>query len=128
MSYASDLDLLFVFDDAGPRADERGEETAEALLRFVHGPSPAQRVATIDLGLRPEGARAAWPGTWRDTRATSNGGPRPGSARLCCGPAWWPGTGRSGSFPGLGPRLHLATTVERRRRGRHPTDEGPHRA
>jgi glutamate-ammonia-ligase adenylyltransferase len=57
MSYASDLDLLFVFDDAGPRADERGEETAEALLRFVHGPSPAQRVATIDLGLRPEGGQ-----------------------------------------------------------------------
>ena len=32
-------------------------EVAEALLRFIHGPSPSQRVATIDLGLRPEGGQ-----------------------------------------------------------------------
>jgi [glutamine synthetase] adenylyltransferase / [glutamine synthetase]-adenylyl-L-tyrosine phosphorylase len=52
MSYASDLDVLFVYDDA---ADADGEGVAESMLRFVHGPSPAQRVATLDLGLRPEG-------------------------------------------------------------------------
>jgi glutamate-ammonia-ligase adenylyltransferase len=57
MSYASDLDLLFVFDDTAAGSDDRGEEVAEALLRFVHGPSPSQRVATIDLGLRPEGGQ-----------------------------------------------------------------------
>jgi [glutamine synthetase] adenylyltransferase / [glutamine synthetase]-adenylyl-L-tyrosine phosphorylase len=57
MSYASDLDVLFVFDDPAPGAGDRGEETAEALLRFIHGPSPAQRVATVDLGLRPEGGQ-----------------------------------------------------------------------
>jgi glutamate-ammonia-ligase adenylyltransferase len=57
MSYASDLDVLLVFDDTVPGADVLGEEAAEALLRFVHGPSPAQRVATIDLGLRPEGGQ-----------------------------------------------------------------------
>ncbi len=58
MSYASDLDVLFVVDEttAGKTHDE-GEEAAEALLRFVHGPSPAQRVATVDLGLRPEGGQ-----------------------------------------------------------------------
>ena len=57
MSYASDLDVLLVFDDPTPGAADRGEEAAEALLRFIHGPSPAQRVATVDLGLRPEGGQ-----------------------------------------------------------------------
>jgi glutamate-ammonia-ligase adenylyltransferase len=57
MSYASDLDVLFVFDDTSPGPHDRGEEAAEALLRFLHGPSPAQRVATVDLGLRPEGGQ-----------------------------------------------------------------------
>jgi glutamate-ammonia-ligase adenylyltransferase len=54
MSYASDLDLLLVYDDAG---DAEGETVAESLLQLMHGPSPAQRVATIDLGLRPEGGQ-----------------------------------------------------------------------
>jgi glutamate-ammonia-ligase adenylyltransferase len=57
MSYASDLDVLFVFDDTAPGAHDLAEEAAESLLRFVHGPSPSQRVATIDLGLRPEGGQ-----------------------------------------------------------------------
>jgi [glutamine synthetase] adenylyltransferase / [glutamine synthetase]-adenylyl-L-tyrosine phosphorylase len=54
MSYASDVDLLLVYDDAG---DVEGETVAESLLHLMHGPSPAQRVATIDLGLRPEGGQ-----------------------------------------------------------------------
>jgi [glutamine synthetase] adenylyltransferase / [glutamine synthetase]-adenylyl-L-tyrosine phosphorylase len=54
MSYASDLDVLFVYDDG---ADADGEEVAESMLRFMHGPSPAQRIATLDLGLRPEGGQ-----------------------------------------------------------------------
>jgi glutamate-ammonia-ligase adenylyltransferase len=57
MSYASDLDVLLVFDDPAPGVDDRGEQAAEALLRFIHGPSPSQRVATVDLGLRPEGGQ-----------------------------------------------------------------------
>jgi glutamate-ammonia-ligase adenylyltransferase len=57
MSYASDLDVLFVFDDIGADTQDRAERGAEALLRFIHGPSPAQRVATVDLGLRPEGGQ-----------------------------------------------------------------------
>ncbi|HUY22390.1 MAG TPA: bifunctional [glutamine synthetase] adenylyltransferase/[glutamine synthetase]-adenylyl-L-tyrosine phosphorylase [Acidimicrobiales bacterium] len=54
MAYASDLDVLLVYDGAG---DAAGETVAEALLRFMHGPSPAQRVAAVDLGLRPEGGQ-----------------------------------------------------------------------
>ncbi len=58
MSYASDLDLLFVFDDTTAGSDDaQGEEVAESLLHLMHGPSPAHHVATIDLGLRPEGGQ-----------------------------------------------------------------------
>jgi glutamate-ammonia-ligase adenylyltransferase len=62
LSYASDLDVLFVHDGGGSEpANEApaaaGEAVAESLLHFVHGPSPAQRVATLDLGLRPEGGQ-----------------------------------------------------------------------
>ncbi len=57
MSYASDLDVLFVFDDSSPEGHDRAEASAEALLRFVLGPSPSQRLATLDLGLRPEGGQ-----------------------------------------------------------------------
>jgi len=64
LSYASDLDILLVYEseagagDAG--AGDAGvasiaETTAESFLHFVQGPSPARRVATLDLGLRPEG-------------------------------------------------------------------------
>ena len=54
MSYASDLDLLLVYEGVD---DTGGEAVAESFLRFMHGPSPALRVATIDLGLRPEGGQ-----------------------------------------------------------------------
>jgi glutamate-ammonia-ligase adenylyltransferase len=62
LSYASDLDVLFVYDASDADAAEetaaaRGEAIAESLLHFVHGPNPAQQVATLDLGLRPEGGQ-----------------------------------------------------------------------
>ena len=53
MSYASDLDVLFVHDGD----DAAGEAVGEALLHLVHGPTPAQRVVSLDLGLRPEGGQ-----------------------------------------------------------------------
>jgi [glutamine synthetase] adenylyltransferase / [glutamine synthetase]-adenylyl-L-tyrosine phosphorylase len=52
LSYASDLDILLVHDGLSDPQD-----LAESLVRFVHGPSPAGRVATLDLALRPEGAQ-----------------------------------------------------------------------
>ena len=56
LSYASDLDVLFVLDDETDGAAPDGD-VADRLLRFVHGPSPAERVALLDLGLRPEGGQ-----------------------------------------------------------------------
>jgi glutamate-ammonia-ligase adenylyltransferase len=52
LSYASDLDVLVVFDgEASPQV----ELAAEQLLRVVQGPAPASRLYVLDAGLRPEG-------------------------------------------------------------------------
>jgi glutamate-ammonia-ligase adenylyltransferase len=87
LSYASDLDVLLVYDGDAGEVGDAGEE----LLRFVNGSTPAERIFTMDAGLRPEGrdgplARSPWTGTARIT----SGGRRRGSARRCCGPDRWP--------------------------------------
>jgi glutamate-ammonia-ligase adenylyltransferase len=53
LSYASDLDVLFVHGPSPNAAT--GDVTGEKLLRLLHGPSPSDRILQLDLGLRPEG-------------------------------------------------------------------------
>ncbi|MGH9277724.1 MAG: bifunctional [glutamine synthetase] adenylyltransferase/[glutamine synthetase]-adenylyl-L-tyrosine phosphorylase [Acidimicrobiales bacterium] len=55
LSYASDLDLLLVYDGTTPDDFAAAEHVAETLLRFFGGKSPATQVYPLDLGLRPEG-------------------------------------------------------------------------
>ena len=55
LSYPSDLDLLFVHDAPNPAGASSAEAAAERVLRLMQGSSPATRLATVDLGLRPEG-------------------------------------------------------------------------
>ena len=55
LSYASDLDAIIVYDGTTSEDFAAAERTAEALLRFVNGRSPANQVYPLDLGLRPEG-------------------------------------------------------------------------
>ncbi|MHB1536333.1 MAG: [protein-PII] uridylyltransferase family protein, partial [Acidimicrobiales bacterium] len=52
LSYASDLDVLFVYDgtDSG-----EGERVATSLSRLVSGETPAARLYRLDTDLRPEG-------------------------------------------------------------------------
>jgi glutamate-ammonia-ligase adenylyltransferase len=59
LSYASDLDVLFVHD--GSRADDHDEglRVASGVLRFLSGPTPANRIYEIDAALRPEGRHGA---------------------------------------------------------------------
>jgi [glutamine synthetase] adenylyltransferase / [glutamine synthetase]-adenylyl-L-tyrosine phosphorylase len=52
LSYASDLDVLFVYDSDQTAA---GEATATALMRYLNGDTPATRLWTTDADLRPEG-------------------------------------------------------------------------
>jgi glutamate-ammonia-ligase adenylyltransferase len=88
MSYASDLDLLLVYDGAD---DHAGEAVAEALLQLMHGPSP-WRPSTS--GFDPRVVKDAWLAICTGTRRTSTAGPRPGNAKPSPGHASWPGTGR----------------------------------
>ncbi|MGH9125793.1 MAG: bifunctional [glutamine synthetase] adenylyltransferase/[glutamine synthetase]-adenylyl-L-tyrosine phosphorylase [Acidimicrobiales bacterium] len=52
LSYASDLDVLFVYDSDQTAI---GEATATALMRYLNGDTPATRLWTTDADLRPEG-------------------------------------------------------------------------
>jgi glutamate-ammonia-ligase adenylyltransferase len=54
LSYASDLDVLFV-TEAGADGVAAAERTAERLLRFLNGSVPTARIYAIDARLRPEG-------------------------------------------------------------------------
>ena len=54
LSYASDLDLLFVYDGTTPAEFAAAEHSAEALLAFLGEAGPGRIYAT-DLDLRPEG-------------------------------------------------------------------------
>ncbi|HJV09413.1 MAG TPA: bifunctional [glutamine synthetase] adenylyltransferase/[glutamine synthetase]-adenylyl-L-tyrosine phosphorylase, partial [Acidimicrobiales bacterium] len=55
LSYASDLDLLFVYDGSTPADFTAAERLGEHLVRFLAGASPPLRVYPVDLALRPEG-------------------------------------------------------------------------
>jgi glutamate-ammonia-ligase adenylyltransferase len=57
LSYASDLDVVFVYDGATTADYEEALRLAMGLRRFVAGSTPAERIWTIDLDLRPEGTR-----------------------------------------------------------------------
>ena len=55
LSYASDLDVMLVYDGSTGEDFAAADQTAGALLRFVNGATPAERIATLDADLRPEG-------------------------------------------------------------------------
>ena len=55
LSYASDLDLLFVYDGSTPADFAVAERLGENLVRFLAGASPPTRIYPVDLALRPEG-------------------------------------------------------------------------
>jgi glutamate-ammonia-ligase adenylyltransferase len=55
LSYASDLDVVFVYDGTTATDFEEATRLVMALRRFVAGATPAERIWTIDLDLRPEG-------------------------------------------------------------------------
>jgi glutamate-ammonia-ligase adenylyltransferase len=55
LSYASDLDVVFVYDGTTPADHEEGMRIATTLRRFLQGATPASRLWPIDVDLRPEG-------------------------------------------------------------------------
>jgi glutamate-ammonia-ligase adenylyltransferase len=55
LSYASDLDVLFVYDGSTPAHQAEADRIASNLRRFLQGTTPAKRLWEIDTDLRPEG-------------------------------------------------------------------------
>jgi glutamate-ammonia-ligase adenylyltransferase len=55
LSYASDLDLVFVFDGSSTDETAEGLRVATDLRRFMQGETPATRLWSVDVDLRPEG-------------------------------------------------------------------------
>lgn len=55
LSYASDLDVLLVYQGSTAEDFAHADRVAESLLRFVNGVTPAERIFTLDTDLRPEG-------------------------------------------------------------------------
>jgi glutamate-ammonia-ligase adenylyltransferase len=55
LSYASDLDVIFVYDGSGAADVTEADRLATALMRFVGGRTPAERIYDVDADLRPEG-------------------------------------------------------------------------
>ena len=126
VGYASDLDVAFVHDGADATEAER---IAAAVLRFIGGDTPAERIWAVDADLRPEGRSGSlsrtmdgwdgyltrWVSTWERQAYLR--------ARAVAGDA------------DLGDQLvvrlrdHDARpALHRRRRARGAPHEGPHRA
>jgi len=55
LSYASDLDVAFVFDGSSAAAIEEADRLATRLMKFLKGHTPAARIYDVDADLRPEG-------------------------------------------------------------------------
>ncbi|MDP8988362.1 MAG: bifunctional glutamine-synthetase adenylyltransferase/deadenyltransferase, partial [Actinomycetota bacterium] len=55
LSYASDLDVLFVYEGDGSADVAEAERLATTLLRELKGTTPAARIYLLDADLRPEG-------------------------------------------------------------------------
>ena len=54
-AYASDLDILLVYDGSTPEDFAAADTAAEALLRLLGGDTPAAGIYVVDADLRPEG-------------------------------------------------------------------------
>jgi glutamate-ammonia-ligase adenylyltransferase len=55
LSYASDLDVLLLYDGSTAADFQAAEVAAGSLMRLVKGATPATRVYRLDADLRPEG-------------------------------------------------------------------------
>ncbi|HEV2766207.1 MAG TPA: bifunctional [glutamine synthetase] adenylyltransferase/[glutamine synthetase]-adenylyl-L-tyrosine phosphorylase [Acidimicrobiales bacterium] len=59
LSYASDLDVVFVYEGDGPADFAEAERLAATLLRDLKGATPTARIYLLDADLRPEGRQGS---------------------------------------------------------------------
>ncbi len=77
LSYASDLDIVFVHEGTGSEATDEARRVATMLLKVLGGATPSDRIYAIDADLRPEGRNGPLSRTipsyltyWRDFALT----------------------------------------------------------
>ena len=128
LSYASDIDVMFVYD--GESADDfhHAEHVAAQLVQEIGATTAEGQTFRIDARLRPEGNQgplarsiggfgryyAQWGLTWERQALTK--------ARLVAGD-----TDLGARFTALADDFVLPAPDDRRRRARDPTHEGAHR-
>lgn len=56
LGYASDLDLIFIYDDGSEQAAETYARLAQRLITFIDTQTTAGRLFEVDTRLRPDGA------------------------------------------------------------------------
>ncbi len=59
LSYASDLDVMFVYEGSGATAYEQAERAATRLLRDIGAPTTEGETFHIDADIRPEGKKGS---------------------------------------------------------------------
>jgi glutamate-ammonia-ligase adenylyltransferase len=80
LGYASDLDLIFLYDDPEDRAPEIYARLAQRLSRWLTSRTSAGVLFDIDLRLRPEGAGSSSARSTLSVGISANR-PGPGSTR-----------------------------------------------
>ena len=129
LSYASDIDVLFVFDDAGSTSFDRAEHVATRLMSAIGETTAEGQTFRIDARLRPEGKQgllarslAGYDAYWRQ-RAEVWEFQALTAARVVAGDAE---LGRA--FLECAQQYVYREPVLRRVAPRDPPDEGAHRA
>ena len=129
LSYASDLDVLFVYEGDGPSDYHEAERVAEQLLTEIGERTPDGRIFAIDAALRPEGKQGSltrsfagyrnywerWGLTW-EFQSLIKARPAAGDLEL------------GQRFCDLAQPFVYRDALPGRRGARGPADEGAHRA
>jgi glutamate-ammonia-ligase adenylyltransferase len=55
LAYGSDLDVVFVYEGRGDKDAKEAARVADVVVSVLNGKTPAERIWTVDVSLRPEG-------------------------------------------------------------------------
>ena len=90
LSYASDIDVLFVYDGDGPTEFDAAERLATGLVQALGATTDEGRCSASTPTCGPKASRVRSPAHCAGTRATTSAGRSPGSSSRCSGPGTSP--------------------------------------
>lgn len=82
LGYASDLDLVYLYDDDFAEASDIYAKLSRRLTTWLSGSTGAGTLYDVDLRLRPNGDAGFWRTVWRRLRSISVSRRGRGSIRL----------------------------------------------